>query len=43
MKSTIQMGPNFISMESVTNIACVGQKTDKFVQKEVYIRPTQNY
>ena len=42
VKNIIQMGPNFISPESVKNIACVGQKTNKFEQKEVHIRPTQN-
>ncbi len=36
------MGSNFISLESVKNVACVGQKTNKFEQKEVYIGPTQN-
>jgi hypothetical protein len=42
VKNIIQMGPNFVSLESVKNIACVGQRTNKFEQKEVYIRPTQN-
>ncbi len=36
------MGRNFISLESVKIIACVGRKTNKFEQKEVYIGPTQN-
>ena len=42
VKNIIQMGPNFISLESVKNIACVDQKTNKFEQKEVHIGPTQN-
>ncbi len=37
VKNIIQMGPNFISLESVKNIACVGQKTNKFEQEEVQI------
>jgi hypothetical protein len=43
VKNIIQMGPNFISLESVKNIACVGQKGKKLEQKEVHIGPTQTY
>ncbi len=43
VKNVIQMRPNFISLESVKNIACVGEATNKFEQKEVHIGPTQNY
>jgi hypothetical protein len=42
MKNTIQMSPNFISLESVKNIVCVGQERKKFKQKDVHIGPTQN-
>jgi hypothetical protein len=42
VENIIQIGPNFISQQSVENIACVGQKTYKFGQKEVHIGPTQN-
>jgi hypothetical protein len=41
VKNTIQMRPNSISPESGKNIACVGQTTNKFEQKEVRIGPTQ--
>jgi hypothetical protein len=33
VKSVIQMGPNFTSPESVKNIACIGQHTNKFEQQ----------
>ena len=42
VKNIIQMRLNFISLESVKNSAYVGQKTNKFEQKEVHIEPTQN-
>ena len=42
VKNIIQTKPNFISLESVKNIACVGQTTNQFEQKEVHIGPTQN-
>ena len=35
MKNIIQMRPNFISMELVKNIACVGEATNKFEQKGI--------
>ena len=38
VKIIIQIGPNFISQESVKNIACVGQKGKKFEQKEVVLQ-----
>jgi hypothetical protein len=41
LKNAIEMSLNFISLESVKNSACVGQKTNKFEEKEVYIEPTQ--
>ena len=30
VKNVIQIGPDFTSLESVKNIACVDQKTNKF-------------
>lgn len=35
VKNIIQMGPNFISLESVKNFPSVGQKINKIGQKEV--------
>ena len=31
----VHMAPDFISQESLKNIACVGQKTNKLEKKEV--------
>jgi hypothetical protein len=42
VKYIIRLGPNFISPELVKNIACFGQKTNKFDQNEVYIKPNKN-
>ena len=41
VNNILQMGPNFTSLESVKNIACIGQKINKFELKEVHIGPTQ--
>jgi hypothetical protein len=43
VKNIIEMGPNFISPELVKNITCIGQNRKKLEQKELHIRPTQNY
>ena len=38
VKNILQMGSIFFSPEWVKNIACVGQNTDKFEQKEVLLK-----
>ena len=42
VENVIQIGPDFISLESMKSIACVDKKTNKFEYKEVHIRPIQN-
>jgi hypothetical protein len=42
VKNIIQTRLNFISLESVKNNTCLDQTTNKFEQKEIYIRPAQN-
>lgn len=41
VKNIIKLGPNSVSLESIKNIACVGQNTNKFEQNEIYSKLLQ--